>query len=534
MWVTPNLAETLRAPTPLTWDIVRRFMSGAGGFGRLYRDLGYRPAKEVCEGGKGFLELICGAIYADPDRMALMFWDGMPMTYDLDAIVKDRRLLEGPPTRLDPDKATGRFLLKLPGNIVAMIRSARKIKRARKAARRRFEEEVLPPYLDYVRRKRQEDLTGKSTPQAIAELHDRRRRVLDDFGAESLKPGFFAGLALGAVETALTRLMGRQAATRLTAELSMALEGDITFEQGALLHAVARGQATREQFLERFGHRCPGEMELSEPRYREDPSYLERLIAQMREMSPAEIHQRNVRKREAAEKALPQTLARWGGSCFLEQIEADLALARELLGYRETGRHYLMMGYELIRTAVLELSRRWDIGNDVFFLTLDELDCFEAGRAELLETARKRKVRWRSARRLDLPDVIDSNDLDNLGLPRACEAAGDLAGEAVASGVATGVAAIVFDPRDAGDLGVGYVLVCPSTDPGWTPLFLNAAGLVVERGGILSHGAIVARDFGIPAVVCADATRRIPPGAEVRVDGNSGRITVVKEHASSA
>jgi pyruvate,water dikinase len=99
----------------------------------------------------------------------------------------------------------------------------------------------------------------------------------------------------------------------------------------------------------------------------------------------------------------------------------------------------------------------------------------------------------------------------------------------IASGAATGPAVIVFDPAQATDLPGGYILVCPSTDPGWTPLFIAARGLVVEKGGVLSHGAIVARDFGIPAVVCPRATRLIPAGARVRVDGNAGSVTLVED-----
>ena len=110
----------------------------------------------------------------------------------------------------------------------------------------------------------------------------------------------------------------------------------------------------------------------------------------------------------------------------------------------------------------------------------------------------------------------------------------ELNGDAIASGVATGPACIVFDPREADVSEARYVLVCPSTDPGWTPLFLNACALIVERGGVLSHGAIVARDFGIPAVVCPGATRRIAPGQEVRVDGNRGKVILPAEAATDA
>ena len=120
----------------------------------------------------------------------------------------------------------------------------------------------------------------------------------------------------------------------------------------------------------------------------------------------------------------------------------------------------------------------------------------------------------------------------HLGKSLALEAAAELHGTPVAPGVATGTARIVFDPAAARDLGDDLVLVCPSTDPGWTPLFANARGLVIERGGVLSHGAIVARDFGIPAVVCPLATQQIPDGATVQIDGNHGIISIVKESAS--
>ena len=205
--------------------------------------------------------------------------------------------------------------------------------------------------------------------------------------------------------------------------------------------------------------------------------------------------------------------------------------------YRETGKYYLMMGYELVRAVLLELAERWDLGSDIFFLRLEELEQFDgrggpsggAGEA-LRERIAARRIRWQSAQRLEVPEVIDSENLNDLGIAReAEEEATELAGQAVAAGVATGPARIVFDPREAGDLGADYILVCPSTDPGWTTLFLHARGLVVERGGVLSHGAIVARDFGIPAVVCAGATGRIPPGARIRVDGNRGRINVLTE-----
>ena len=535
LWITHNLAETLPAPMPLTWDIVANFMSGDGGFGLMYQDFGYRPSARVRK--EGFLELICGHIYADPDRAAELFWEGMPLEYDLEALVKDKSLLEAPPTRFNADKADPAFLLRLPGTVWALLRSSRRLKRLRREVRDRFERHVLPPYLDYVREKRTEDLTGLSTPEVIAELNARRRRVLDDFGKESLKPGFFGGMALEALRGKLTQLLGQDEGTALTLGLTAGLPGDTTVEQDLCLFGVAQGKTPLAEFLDRYGHRAVAEMELAQPRWREDPSYIEKTLATYRHhpgRSPEVTHAANERKRVEAEKALPGLLIQWGGSCLREEIDRDLRDAQNLLPYRESAKHYLMMGYEVIRLAILELARRWGMNRDIFFLHVDELARFEAERAALAEEIRQRKTRWQSAKRLQLPDVVDSTQLDHLGQSLALQAAAELHGDPVAPGVATGTARIVFDPTEARDLGADFVLVCPSTDPGWTPLFANARGLVIERGGVLSHGAIVARDFGIPAVVCPGATQQIQDGATVQIDGNHGVISVVKEEHHDA
>ena len=112
LWVAHNLGETLPHPTPLTWDILRQFMSGDGGFGRLYRDFGYRPAPEVC--AHGFLELIAGRIYADPDRAARLFWADWPMNYDLDALRRDPNAINLAPTSSIRNRWMGGFCCACP------------------------------------------------------------------------------------------------------------------------------------------------------------------------------------------------------------------------------------------------------------------------------------------------------------------------------------------------------------------------------------------------------------------------------------
>jgi pyruvate,water dikinase len=531
LWVTHNLGETLRAPTPLTWNIMRRFMSGAGGFGRMYQQFGYRPSQRVKD--DGFLDLIGGRVYADPDRLAELFWEDMPMTYDLEALAQDESVLDRAPTKFDPARTDALFLFRLPRNLWAMWRSSRMMKRARLSARTHFEETILPRFLAYVAERRGQDLGRLSEAELLTELESRCRQVLDEFGPESLKPGFFAGMAFGALEQRLVQMMGVNEGTALAGTLTLALEGDITIEQDEMLYRIAQGQSDLEKFLAKFGHRCIGEMELSTPRWRENPAYLEQTITRFKANpahDPALSHQKNLERWRAAHAELPGLLKKWGGLSFREEIEYNLADARNLLPYRESGKFYLMMGYELIRLVLQELGRRWDLGNDLYFLKVEELGRFVRERASLQDEIARRKIQWQAQQRLDMPEIIDSKELDGLGLPRQVASASEYPATSLAPGVAVGTARIVDNPQEVGDLGNDYVLVCASTDPGWTPLFMHARGLIVERGGVLSHGAIVARDFGIPAVACPSATKLLKDGDSVRVDGNQGKVVILERN----
>ena len=124
--------------------------------------------------------------------------------------------------------------------------------------------------------------------------------------------------------------------------------------------------------------------------------------------------------------------------------------------------------------------------------------------------------------------MLFSDDLDAVGRPAPVpEGATLLEGIALSAGTAEGPALVLTEPT-AAPPGERYVLVCPSTDPAWVPLFAGAAGLVMETGGVLSHGAIVAREFGLPAVAgLPDATRRLRTGQRVRVDGGRGTVAVL-------
>ena len=182
-----------------------------------------------------------------------------------------------------------------------------------------------------------------------------------------------------------------------------------------------------------------------------------------------------------------------------------------------------------------------DQPDDIFYLDLEllkrlgeargeDLAALEASLRELVRANRadydREKARPRS------PRILLSTGEAFYEAPAEPATAGDLMGDPVSPGIAEGPVRVVRDPRGI-RLAPGEILVCPGTDPGWTPLFLTAGGLIMEMGGVVTHGAVVAREYGLPAVVgVRQATTRLRDGQRVRVDGSSGRVTILEPDPS--
>jgi phosphohistidine swiveling domain-containing protein len=205
-----------------------------------------------------------------------------------------------------------------------------------------------------------------------------------------------------------------------------------------------------------------------------------------------------------------------------------LAKLHTALALRETGKHYLMRGYALIRRALVEMDRRFALSGGLFFLTPSELPELIKG-GDLGATITTRRKRRAIALSIESPPALFSDDLEAIGRPAPLpEGVAELQGVSLSVGVAEGPAMVLTDPRAQPPLLTDYILVCPSTDPSWVPLFARAKGLVMETGGVLSHGAIVAREFGIPAVAgLPGILRRMQSGQRIRIDGIRGTVAIL-------
>ena len=301
-----------------------------------------------------------------------------------------------------------------------------------------------------------------------------------------------------------------------------------------------------DAFLHEFGSRGPNEWEISAETWETKPSLVIAMLDRVRHQEDDESPQRRAEVRAAEREALADEvrakLADIGNDELTGQFEAAL-VAGNFMVFRERTKTNIIKTVHEGRMVFRELGRRHaEAGNigdpfHIFMLVSAELDDFVADPASFGPTLADREAQWRQLADLVPPFIIADGQVPPLsewprrGDPGASHAAaGDaLVGLAGSPGVYTGRARVITDPGDPGALEPGDVMVAPNTDPGWTPLFMTAGAAVVNVGGQISHAIIVSRELGLPCVVSVEgATERIPDGALVEVDGNTGQVTVLE------
>jgi pyruvate,water dikinase len=310
------------------------------------------------------------------------------------------------------------------------------------------------------------------------------------------------------------------------------------YRSGSLPPVLQRGLA---QFLATYGHRSVNELDMGMPRWSEDPTYLFGMLASyLRLRDSAQTPDRQFERAAQEGQAMLAELTRRARRASLLRgllVGFFLRRARALGGLREMPRFALALLLAQARALLspvgdaLVQAGQFDHAADIFFLSLPEILAALDG-ANVRVTVVERRTQYDQERtRRHIPLVLLSDGTEpTIELTALASADHVLRGTAASPGRATAAARVILDPH-AAQLAHGEILVAPSTDPGWMPLFLTAAGLVMETGGAMSHGAIVAREYGIPAVVgVAGATERIHTGQSVTVDGTTGTVALADWH----
>jgi len=296
-------------------------------------------------------------------------------------------------------------------------------------------------------------------------------------------------------------------------------------------------------FLETYGMRGLGEIDIGRPRWRENPipvfqtlkSYL---LIEEKSQAPDAVFKRSGLAAEEAILHLQEAARSKFAGVIKARLVKELALrVRCLGGIRESPKFYIIQKMGIIREELLEAGAELvengilEKQDDLFYLCLDELEMLVEGKQNGLKTTivKRRQQYVQEQQRQQIPRLLLS---DGRAFYEGITSTGDqnlLTGSPVSPGKAEGRIRVVLDPHNA-DLLPGEILVCPGTDPSWTPLFLAAGGLIMESGGMMTHGAIIAREYGIPAVVGIDrATELLKTGELIRIDGSSGQVERVQE-----
>ena len=316
-----------------------------------------------------------------------------------------------------------------------------------------------------------------------------------------------------------------------------------TTEMGIHMMKIAKSLAERgeeptmeheevRRFFERYGHRSNQEVDIGIPRWDEEPGYVLNLIKSYIDNNSYEQGLENFyRGADLAEKAIRRIymkLESAGKKRLAVKVERLLRNYREIFGLREESKFCMTRIYHMARRLLIdvgeELKARGMVDDpmDVFFLEYRDL----YGNEKLQDKVKANKESYHLHMNLNAPRLLSSTGESIYAV--AEEVDGALAGTPVSAGVYEGIARVLSSPNESNRIEKGDVLITRGTNPAWTPLFLNLGAIVMETGGPISHGAVVAREYGVPAVVgIGEVTSLIRDGQKVRVNGETGQVELL-------
>jgi pyruvate,water dikinase len=418
--------------------------------------------------------------------------------------------------------------------------------------------------------KRRRWVKEASGPERVGRIRTILRSLFSDLVGRKVLQNVLSGVIAFRLIASLSRRwlgdtaelasLGRSPPGNVTTEIGLAL-GDVAHvvraHPGAIerlrlatdetldqdLRGIAGGEEvhrTFATFLERYGMRGTGEIDITRPRWREAPTQLIPAIEGHLRGGASAQHRRDFRAgadeaERAAVRLLERLRATRGGALKAMVMRRLITVYRSRIGLREHPKYYIVRILDFVKRAILEEAAGL-VGmgclrspDEVFWFSLEELEGILRNRRVDRAVLDARRDRFERDAGLRPPRVITSEGEVVTATAGAAVPEGALAGSAASAGVVEGRARVVRK-LEGSNLRKGEILIALYTDPAWTPLFPLASGLVTEVGGLMTHGAVVAREYGIPAVVGVDrATEAIPDGALVRVNGSEGYVEIVRE-----
>lgn len=505
-WDGQTFAEWTGQPTRLTYEVWKRAFAPGGAFDNSLHELGYLGFHDrAFSPHESILDRLYGRAYVNMSKMVPLYFG--PIPYIINPYPR-------PHLKFEWNKVSSIGLLKTPSSIWRML----KVGWNMSANRRSWIEKSRKELSDFKHKMQRPQNGLLYSSWKTEDVLNLWQKEISNFSKISLKWPLVLVVLVEATHQSLRAILKSIVGADKVEEYMQRWIGaglqTATYEMNRYFSRAQEEPLKREFFFSRFGHRGPGELELSHPRWEE---LGDNAFGPARNTSSVAHTEINIEDEIRQLKSFKE-------SVVLEEWK----LLKELLELREQWKMEILRPYAHIRYATMELGKRLELGPDIFNLTVEEVENLLSGTSDIKvakQLIKNRKEENEAYRDIYLPDVLLHGELEK-HLKEDDQSTDKMRGIALSNGMVKGQVRVVNDPIDV-DFSTwpdDAILVAPATDPGWTALLTRSRGVIVERGGVLSHCAIVAREMGLPAINLPRATQFFKNGDRVWIDGHHGSV----------
>jgi phosphoenolpyruvate synthase/pyruvate phosphate dikinase len=504
VWDGQTFAEWTGAPSSFTRELWAKAFTKGAAFDLALKKLGYLGFSESGE-SSGLLDSVFGRAYINLSRLGELYFGAIP--FDIEP-------LPHPHLKFNFLKISLKVIFSAPLTLFRMLRVSFKVNTSRKVYIQKAQEALI----EFSTKMQRPNDPTTYNEWSDEKLNARLEKEAFVFTHHTLFwPFVLISLTETTTQTLISLLNGivskEEASQTIKRWMGEGLETE-TWEMGQYFKKACAKQELRTMFLERYGHRGPGELDLISKRWIE-----------LGQDSFYDLSEEDYLKYKSEHTFLDvegeiESLKTFKKSIILD----EWLLLKQLLELREKWKMTLLKPFSHLRFLLLEKAKRLSLedGNDLFWLNNKEIMAFK----QHLELIKQRKEKAKLFSHFNFSLVTSLKEIEQVIKGEISTSEG-FSGEGLSPGLVKGTIVVVVNPENMKDIEwpENPILVAQSTDPGWTPLFIKSRGIIVERGGVLSHCAIVAREMGIPAVSGINRCHiRFKGGESVWVDGNTGTI----------
>jgi phosphohistidine swiveling domain-containing protein len=505
-WDGQTFAEWTGQPSQLTFEVWKRAFAPGGAFDDSLHELGYLGfTDKAYSPHESIMDQLFGRAFINMSKMVPLYFG--PIPYRIDPSPK-------PHLKFEWYKVSAVGILNTPKSLWQMVRVGWNMS----TNRRSWIEKSRKELGDFKHKMQRPQNGAFYSEWKDEDLLNLWQKEITNFSRVSLKWPLVLVVLIEATHQSLRAVVASVVGKDKVEEYLQRWMGaglkTATYEMNRYFSRALEEPLKREFFFSRFGHRGPGELDLSHPRWEElgDTAFgggkNKEAVTHSDFDVENEIH----------------SLKTFKDSVIIEEWH----LLKELLELREQWKMEILRPYAHIRYSSLELGRRLGLANDIFQLSVEEIEQLANGKVLLEDIKiiiRNRKQELNAYKGVYLPDVLKKQDVAKC-LIKVDMSASTLRGIPLSHGIVKGTVRIVSDPSevDFSDWPEDAILVAPATDPGWTALFTRSRGVIVERGGVLSHCAILARELGLPGINLPRAAQVLKNGDRIWLDGQTGSV----------